>query len=274
MDEDKKVVEQGNDTPVSVQKTDQKKIKKSTVWLVVFAIVAVGGACFGIYSWIANSGRIADLERQVADRDETISKLKQEGSGNEQQPETPAGETSDLAASLLIVSPEQIIDGSNQPVEVELRTSLGGLSITLSKQVGGEMTLFDGSKLNKAPSLSGVISGGYLENDGREEFEITGIDIEKIVDIFISGFGNGIGDETAFFLMADGTVEYMPIMKAHEKGEYKSYGKLPGVENVIKFMSGELYEGGPYGALVGSFAQRADGKLYRLLDVIRETGNY
>jgi len=49
---------------------------------------------------------------------------------------------------------------------------------------------------------------------------------------------------------------------------------LVGVENVIKFLSGEIYDGGLYGALVGAFAQRTDGKLYRLLDVVRETSYY
>lgn len=273
MENTEKIVEQGDNISAPVQKSKKdKKVSKCAIAVVIlFALMAAGGIGFGVYSWMANSGRVADLERQIADRDATISELKQEEGGNERPGEDAYN--LNLAKNLLITSPEQLINEDNEPVEVEIKSSFGGLSITLSRQVGGEMTLFDGSKMNKAPSLNGMINYPYLDT-GWEEFEVTGIDAGKVVDVFISGFGNGMGDETAFFLMDDGTVEYMPILKAREKNDYRSYGKLPGVKNVIKFIEGELYEGGPHGALVGSFAQRADGKLYRLLDIIKETGSY
>jgi len=259
---------QGKDASAAVRQGEAKKSKRGLIAMIVLAMIALGGVGFGIYGLVAGSSRVAELEKQLAEKDETISELEQNDDGNE-------GTANDLAQRLLITTPEQLIGGDGKPVEVELRASFGSsVQITLSKQIGGEMELFDGSKINKEPSLRGRISGNFAGDDKNEEFEVTGIDAGKVVDVFISGFGNGTGYETAFFLMEDGTVEYIPLVKAYEEKNYQSYGKLPGVENVIKFLSGEIYDGGPYGALVGAFAQRADGKLYRLLDVVRETGYY
>ena len=96
----------------------------------------------------------------------------------------------------------------------------------------------------------------------------------KATDLILSGFGQAVGEETLFFLMEDGSVEYVPIHKALQENKIQSYGKLPNVENVIKFYNGgSCAKTGP-GCGHDIIAQRADGSYYNLYEAIRATGNY
>ncbi len=265
--ENNEKVEQNSSVSEPAQNVSKnKKIKKSAVAIAMLVVIAMGGVGFGVYNLVVSSSRIAELEGQVADRDETIAKLKQEGDENE-QPETPAENADDLAKNLLISRPEQYLGNDNQPFIYELRSDFGEFFVHLERQVGGPVEGPEGDILMPT-KLSGEIRRTQFNNLERtEEFEITGINANQVADVFVGGFGNGMGDETMLFLMEDGTVEYMPIMKAYEEKSYHSYGKIPGVENVIKFMHGD-YSHIPYGPYRNVFAQRADGKFYSLAEIL------
>ena len=56
----------------------------------------------------------------------------------------------------------------------------------------------------------------------------------SVVDVKVFNVGQGVGNEVIFFLMEDGTVEYMELIKAMQKDEYKSQGKIKGVEGVVE----------------------------------------
>ncbi len=70
--------------------------------------------------------------------------------------------------------------------------------------------------------------------------------------------------------MSDGTVEYLPLAKAFDQGEFKSWGKLPDVEGVVKLVSAGYNHGGPYGPSADTMAQRADGKVYFLGGIVSQ----
>lgn len=61
---------------------------------------------------------------------------------------------------------------------------------------------------------------------------------KKVVKVYIEGMGHGIGNEVLYFIMEDGTVEYMPIYKALKVQEFKSYGKLENVSNIVEIATG------------------------------------
>lgn len=93
---------------------------------------------------------------------------------------------------------------------------------------------------------------------------------KNVVDILAGYATNGIGSSGVFFfLMEDGTVEYLPLYKAFSDDNIKSYGPIKGVEGVIK-----LYEAakepkeGDFGGNYAILAQNKDGKIYDLSKIL------
>ena len=64
----------------------------------------------------------------------------------------------------------------------------------------------------------------------------------KVHSAYITGFGQSFGMETAFFIMTDGSVEYVPIQKLYDTCGYlenatvNSYGVIPNVNGVAKIV--------------------------------------
>ena len=84
---------------------------------------------------------------------------------------------------------------------------------------------------------------------------------QEVSDFRIGGFGQEQSHDTMLFLMKDGTIEYIPIKKGYtgiSPDKVKSFGKIPGVEGIIK-----LYQvsAGSYATVL---AQKADGSFYDL----------
>ena len=75
-----------------------------------------------------------------------------------------------------------------------------------------------------------------------------------------------------YFLMEDGTVEYMPIHKALKSQEFKSYGKLENVSNIVEIATGMAQANvdgsgnGPGWNTV--FAINYDGDYYDIGDIV------
>ena len=88
---------------------------------------------------------------------------------------------------------------------------------------------------------------------------------QTVADVFISGAGQMLGSERILFLLADGTVEYIPVKEAVATKEIKSYGKLEGLSNIVKFYRGTVVQANsPAGGGAMSYAQDADGNIYLL----------
>lgn len=258
---------------VSTGKTKKTSNKLLPV-VIILAVLALTGIGFGVYGVMTGNTRVADLETQIAEKDQRIAELEGEHDGNDNANDVSNDNSSQLLTkNLLISSLEQYINGDHRPFIYELRSDFGEFYVFLERQVGGPLEGPEGD-ISQPTQLSGEIRRTEFNNlEKTERFEITGIDVNRIVDVFVGGFGNGMGNETMLFLMEDGTVEYMPIMKAYKEKNYRSHGKIPGVENVIKFMNGDYYHI-PYGPYSNVFAQRADGKFYSLAEILYETGNY
>ena len=97
---------------------------------------------------------------------------------------------------------------------------------------------------------------------------------KKVRQIFFGQFGQAVGGEILFFLMEDGTIEYIPLYKEVAKANWKSiatenkmnsYGKLEGINDAVLLYPMEVYgEFGYYS--VG--AMRSDGSFYDLNDFV------
>ena len=110
-------------------------------------------------------------------------------------------------------------------------------------------------------------------NDGTvddKEYKIDNFDGE-IADIYLGNFGQAAGYEILFFLMKDGTVEYMPLRKIAQTGEFKSYGKIKNVTNIVSIQTAS--SGVPNGGgWVTTVAFNNEGKFYDLKESLEDMG--
>ena len=89
----------------------------------------------------------------------------------------------------------------------------------------------------------------------------------KVHSAYISGFGQSFGMETAFFVMTDGTVEYVPIQKLYDVCGYldnstvNSYGNVPNVSGVAKIVHADANAPKSTGAAT-TLGIKADGSFY------------
>ncbi len=111
-------------------------------------------------------------------------------------------------------------------------------------------------------------------HSGVEKFIINNFS-GKVTDIYFDVFGYDLMGTTILFLIDDGSVEYMPVIKCLESVTFKSYGKLSGVENITKFYHASAV---PKNANTGAhdtiLAQQANGNYYDLNSLLVKTGNF
>ncbi|MBR2588770.1 hypothetical protein IKE84_00250 [Candidatus Saccharibacteria bacterium] len=105
--------------------------------------------------------------------------------------------------------------------------------------------------------------GVTTENAERELATIT-FD-QPVADIVIGETGQSVGGDVLLFLLADGTVEYMPVVKALQNRDFRSYGQLAGVSDVVKFYHVDaVSDTGDWSGYVTTLAQREDGSIIDL----------
>lgn len=107
---------------------------------------------------------------------------------------------------------------------------------------------------------------GSYESLGKKHFD------KKITEVLIDGSGQDATSLTILYLMEDGTVEYVPILK-DLKANWKekdvtqklnSYGKLEGIDGIVSLISAE---GKGYHTVL---ARKADGSVIDLSEALKK----
>ena len=99
---------------------------------------------------------------------------------------------------------------------------------------------------------------------------------KKIAQVLIDGSGQDVIGSAILYLMDDGTVEYVPILKElntnwqqnDNSKKFNSYGKLDGITDVISLIPASAT--GYHTVL----ARKADGTVINLVDTFKATGNF
>ena len=67
--------------------------------------------------------------------------------------------------------------------------------------------------------------------------------------------------------MEDGTVQYMPLKKAIQNSDFKSYGNIEGISNIVEIVDGSsnIVNGPGY---LTPFAITNDGSCYELYPIV------
>ena len=105
---------------------------------------------------------------------------------------------------------------------------------------------------------------GVEQYRGTSNIEIKFTD-KKVQNIYFMGAGQSVTSFCLFFLMDDGTLEYMPLAYAIKNNDFRSYGKIEGIENITYLVSA-VTENGTNTTL----AVQKDGTAYDLEDQIND----
>ena len=249
--------------------TNHPKPSKRKFTLVAVTAIGLIGIAVGIVGIIIISmknSETARLEQQIIEKDVIIAELQKAPTENDKD----AAENGTSAINrnpLLHLDAGKCLNCYDTPPTWSIVDGLSGKPFAFPR--GFNLTT-DGSKVMGTISwdeLSGIYSPYFkIEKTGIESIEINFS--TKVNDIYASGFGQVIGYETLLFLMEDGTVEYIPVVKAMQEKMSQSCGKIPGVENIVKFYTTSGYGG------VNLLGQRADGDYYNLSTILLDIGDY
>ena len=186
--------------------------------------------------------------------------------------------------------PKEENNQSNETKKEE--TTSNNARVFLKPSMCLNATMSDSTKIIKHAKRDGMYA--YLNDINKVKFRCSAeiankfrtdsidkeisVDIEfgdkKVVDIYILSMQMMTDgrDNTLFFLMEDGTVEFMPIRYAIIKNKFESYGKLEGIKDVVKIAEYGLSEGiGGVGAIL---AVTDNGNFYSLVSLLGRTGYY
>ena len=153
----------------------------------------------------------------------------------------------------------------------------------LSENEAGIAVSIDKTRKNvtisyNAATVSHTFSLGWFSGADTTIYEI--IDTKsfdkKITQVLIDGSGQDVSSMAILYLMEDGTVEYVPLLKdindnwgqQDNTKKVNSYGKLEGVSDIVSLISAEA--DGYHTVL----ARKADGTVINLSDAFRATGNF
>lgn len=269
-------------SPIMKSKVCKPKNKLLPVVLIL-AILTLAGIGISVFTFAQISDKdteIARLRSELANQGITIPTTPDDNDNNpsDDQPAiTPAIRAevlSTIPGGLILSEAKNLNTSYNMLYSINSSFGSDGTSALPAFSAGLSLSTNLSSLTLNWDLIKTFYPNLNITKSSTEEFTDLGLS-GKPTDLLLTGFGQAVGDETLFFIMADGTVEYIPLAKAIQDNNIKSYGKLPNVSNVIKFYDGsscpaEGYTGCGHQAL----AQRADGNYYELYDAVKITGNF
>lgn len=222
--------------------------KKSNVGLIVLVIVLLL-ACIGMGAFIfVNKDKLTSKEN-------TTTTVKNENKSVKDNTTKCADISYDLNTN-----------------EYKLVANEAGIRVEIDNTRKSAKISADSTTINSTFSLGWVtrIETGYYELIDTKSFD------KKITQVLIDGSGQSATTLAILYLMEDGTIEYVPILKElnttwkqqDNTKKFNSYGKLDGISEIISLLPAETQ--GYHTVL----ARKVDGTVINLSDTFQATGNF
>ena len=221
--------------------------KKGNKWLIV-SIVILLLACIGMGGFI------------FVNKDKLTSKENTTTVSNEKKKEKEKNEKCNEVSYDLKTS------------EYGLGASGAGISVSIDNTRKSVRISFNGM------TISNTFGLGWVTGADANSYELidTKTFDKKISQVLIDGSGQDATNSTILYLMEDGTVEYVPILKEINTNwqqpdntkKFNSYGKLNNISDIVSLIPAEAP--GYHTVL----ARKADGTVINLAETFKETGNF
>ena len=156
--------------------------------------------------------------------------------------------------------------------EYGLGASAVGISVSIDNTRKSVRISYNGATISNSFGLGWVTAA---DTHTYELIDTKNFD-KKISQVLIDGLGQDATNSAILYLMEDGTVEYVPILKELNTNwsqpdntkKFNSYGKLNGISDVISLVPAEAQ--GYHTVL----ARKVDGTVTNLNDTFKATGNF
>ena len=106
----------------------------------------------------------------------------------------------------------------------------------------------------------------YLETGNSEghmlEFN------ERVVDSFVAGFGDSNEKDSIFFILEDGSIEYILIERAIRNDDYRTF-KIDGLSNIVKHYNANSCSDVTSNCERTVLVQSMDGTIYDLVNYVQ-----
>lgn len=242
----------------------EKSNKGLIAAVVILAIIVVGLVAFIVFDKLDSSNEVkcASVASEEPKSEESDDSKEEEKTKEDSDVEKPA--EIDLSKSLNTNGDSYELFGEKDSLpKVDFEISDNKRSVTVK---------YDWDSVD-ASNISGT-------STGTKEYEVTGF-TKNVKSAFNGIAGQNIEGEYFFFLMEDGTVEYVPVFKTSETSEttsvnfssrntFKSEGTISSkVKDIVGFRNTQVQEdeGGGYAATV---AVKEDGSFYNLSVYLHE----
>lgn len=240
-------------------------MKKLGIILLVICVLVLAVICGSLYSQV-NEKELALVEQQTK-MEEVQSEVKElEGKieqaknvlvENESTKKEEISEGKIDSKKFKVASKKGVVYSKDTPKEyatlgVSVKIDDGKAYVTVDAKNETLKAFSDKVNLNKVKSVTNK--------------ELT-VFSAKPVEVFRGQFMHEVINEVFFFLMDDGTVEYIKTVDLLNNSSYKSQGKITGLSNVEKFdiLSVNMVDGGGYETTV---AIDKDGYYYDLNEML------
>ncbi len=282
--------EAGNNTistpqPENTSHSNRKPSKSSKPLLVciILAILLLAsvGACVYFAIKSANqSSEISDLTAQLSDQTVVVDDTTNQTDNSNENPITKSDVLAGVPASLTFATDHKCLNLESYPSEYNFVSSNHDKGLSLGDGLYAFTVGFDYSTATphlyiNYDAIKDNLSDYHFSQSGQKDvtdFGLSGTPIDAFYGMFSP---QSTGYEYMFFLMSDGSIEYLNIFKSLENDNFHSAGKLPNINNVIKAYTitanpkncTEYCQG-----TLDILAQRADGNYYSINQALENAG--
>lgn len=246
------------------------KSKQKNIVIVVFVITTIIASCLALYFGLVKNKQLKNQNSEYEAKIDELNSILDKNNEDDNDKEAESIENTNTYT-------RKIIDSNSKCLNQERVDGFVTSKIETENYASVNLEKSDSVGFSYSLGNLGKIFPSFADSNAREGV-FTNVEIpfqgKKVADVFIKSFGHSYVNETVFFLMEDGTVEYMPVIHAIRNNNFKSYGTVEGVKDVVtieNFAVGNKNGGGGYTAV---FAITSNNEYYELNTLIEKADFY
>lgn len=240
--------------------------KRKNTYIVIFVITTIICACLAIFFYLDGDKKVAKLKSEV-------TKVKENQNINENKKDVVEDDkdTKEVIKEKIVYKFQRPnIDSSkcinpyangNYDIKRTADSSYGCYTAKINSKNEVELNIY----WDAIEKRMGIMKPSTVSNALPTEKKLINNFQGNVTDIYIEKITDGV-DEVLYFLMEDGSVEYMRMGTALQNDSYKSYGKLNGVKDVVEIIGNVILDG----HLNYSIGLKQDGSFYDLTNIVFE----